>query len=85
MFGRIVILLILTLAVLGCRNRFADDFLVPTSHPANPEASAAKPLRVSRALEPEFENVRPKLERKRSAPRQPAPTDSRAGHQHHQQ
>lgn len=83
MLGRVTTLLIVSIALSGCRSGALDDFIVPTSHPANPDAVAAMPLRVSRVLEPEFENVRPKLERKSSAPRPTAPASSDAAHQQH--
>ena len=76
MVFRVVALLIVTIAVSGCRNRVPDDFLVPASHPANALARPAPALAVTDALEPEFENVRPKLEQ--GVPKAP----SGPGHKH---
>jgi len=84
MLGRVALLLIATIAIAGCRGRVLDEFVAPASHPASPAAATGQPLRISRALEPEFENVQPQLQRKPATKRPAGPAGGDAIHKHHQ-
>ncbi|MGI9385091.1 MAG: hypothetical protein ACR2PO_18215 [Methyloligellaceae bacterium] len=80
MTGRIIAVFIIIALAAACR-RDPDAFVVPDSHPASPRAQAAAPIQTPSALEPEFQDVRPKVaEPGRSMG--PAPTLS--GDQTHQ-
>lgn len=83
MLGRVTILLIATIPIAGCQGRVLDDLVVSESHPANPAASTGQPLRVSRALQPEFEDVQPLLQRNPAIKRPVPPTSGDGGRHRH--
>ncbi len=60
MIGRIIAVFIIVALTAACR-RGAQELVVPDSHPASVLAQAAPPIATPSALEPEFQDVRPKV------------------------
>lgn len=79
----IFISLITTIGLSGCL-REPPEIYLPVGHPADPETRPGKAIKITRALEAEFLDVKPKLGKKKVQNKEKQSNDH-SRHQMHKQ
>lgn len=77
----IFISLITTIGLSGCLREPSEIYL-PVGHPADPETRPGKAIKITRALEAEFLDVKPKLGKQKVQKKEKQSNDH-TGHQMH--
>lgn len=77
----IFISLITTIGLSGCL-REPPEIYLPSGHPADPETRAGKAIKITRALEAEFLDVKPNLG-KQNASKKEKQSNDHNGHEMH--
>lgn len=81
MLRPIILSLIATIGLSGCLRETPEIFL-PIGHPADPEARTGAPIRLTKALDTEFNDIKPELgDTKRQL--KEMPSNDHSGHQMH--
>lgn len=77
----IFISLITTIGLSGCL-REPPEIYLPSGHPADPETRAGKAIKITRALEAEFLDVKPNLGKQKASKKEKQSNDH-YGHEMH--
>ncbi|GJM01347.1 MAG: hypothetical protein DHS20C07_30260 [Methyloligella sp.] len=79
MLRPIILSLVTTIGLSGCLRETPEVYL-PVGHPADPDARSGAPIRISKALETEFYDIKPELG-KTNRKLKELPSNDHSGHQ----